>query len=184
MHLLNARIAHASPVITFLRYDDEHHRIAILQTSDVLPKPANQLHAGMDHIAFTYSNLTELAKTYKALKSPPGTKGANGQPIPAIEPIWCVNHGPTTSMYFRDPDMNKIELQVDNFDTAEGADEFMSGEHFGINPIGTDFDPEVWSNEILNKVNGHQNGGLSAAEEHKMKVRTEIGERQFVPDGF
>jgi catechol-2,3-dioxygenase len=34
------------------------------------------------------------------------------------------NHGLTTSLYYRDPDGNKVELQVDNM-TMEQADEFM-----------------------------------------------------------
>ena len=34
-----------------------------------------------------------------------------------IEPYWCINHGPTTSLYYKDPDGNQIELQVDNFPT-------------------------------------------------------------------
>ena len=33
-----------------------------------------------------------------------------------IVPWWCINHGPTTSMYYRDPDNNQIELQVDIFE--------------------------------------------------------------------
>lgn len=36
------------------------------------------------------------------------------------------NHGPTTSLYYRDPDGNQIETQVDNFETAEEATAFMN----------------------------------------------------------
>ena len=184
MHVLNARIAHASPIITFLRYDDEHHRIAILQTPDVAPKPQDTNHAGMDHIAFTYSSLTELARTYEALKNPAAARDAEGRAVPQLRPIWCVNHGPTTSLYYRDPDSNKIELQVDNFDTTEGADTFMSGNHFAENPIGTDFDPEEWSHRILAKSDAHGNEGLTADEVRSIKARVEIGERPMPPVGF
>jgi len=45
-------------------------------------------------------------------------------------------------MYYSDPDGNKIEIQVDNFDTPEAANEFMTSKYFAENPIGTDFDPE------------------------------------------
>lgn len=45
----------------------------------------------------------------------------------------CVNHGPTTSIYYRDPDGNDIETQVDNFDTTAEADEFFASEAFAIN---------------------------------------------------
>ena len=184
MHLLNARIAHASPVITFLRYDDEHHRIAILQTPDVTAKPRDMKHAGMDHVAFTYSSLTSLARTYQALKTPSAATDTNGRTIPPLRPIWCVNHGPTTSLYYRDPDWNKIELQVDNFDAIEAADAFMSGNLFAENPIGTDFDPEEWSQRILAKAGPHGKEGLTAEEARIIKARVEIGERPAVPAGF
>lgn len=94
MRLLNATIVHTSPVITFLRYDEEHHRIAILQTPDTQPKPDGLIHTGLDHLAFTYTTLTELAQTYSALKEP----GEDEVAAPALRPVWCVNHGPTTSM--------------------------------------------------------------------------------------
>ncbi|ORX96466.1 Glyoxalase/Bleomycin resistance protein/Dihydroxybiphenyl dioxygenase [Clohesyomyces aquaticus] len=103
--LLNADIVHATPVLTFLRYDEEHHRIAIVQTPDTVDKPKEPQYSGLDHLAFTYPTLTALAQQYAHLKSLP-------QPI---LPIWSVNHGPTTSLYYRDPDGNKIEMQVDKF---------------------------------------------------------------------
>lgn len=56
--------------------------------------------------------------------------------------MWCVNHGPTTSFYYKDPDGNKIEAQVDNFDTVEEAAAFFYTPEFAENPIGVDFDPE------------------------------------------
>ena len=36
-----------------------------------------------------------------------------------IEPFWCINHGPTISMYFKDPDANRVELQVEHVVEAE-----------------------------------------------------------------
>lgn len=184
MHVLNAKIAHASPVITFLRYDDEHHRVAILQTPDVVPKPQDMQHAGVDHVAFAYSSLTALARTYKALKDPATLKDLKGRTISPLRPIWSVNHGPTTSLYYRDPDSNKIELQVDNFDSAESADAFMSGSAFEENPIGTDFDPEEWSRRILAKADVQGNEGLTAEEVRSIKARVDIGARPVVPAGF
>ena len=60
-----------------------------------------------------------------------------------IEPYWCINHGPTTSMYYKDPDGSRIELQVDNFPTAEETNRWMRSGEFAANPIGVVFDPEV-----------------------------------------
>lgn len=51
------------------------------------------------------------------------------------------NHGPTTSMYYRDPDGNQIETQVDNMGNDE-CTAMMASAEFEKNPIGVDFDPE------------------------------------------
>ena len=59
-----------------------------------------------------------------------------------IEPFWCINHGPTTSMYYKDPDGNKVELQVDNFPSTEETNRWMRSGEFAANPIGVVFDPD------------------------------------------
>lgn len=179
LRLLNATIVHTSSVLTFLRYDEEHHRIAVIQTPDVVPKPKDILRAGLEHLAFTYNTLPELAQVYNSLKTADESAAFPG----TVLPICCVNHGPTTSMYYRDPDGNKIELQVDNFDTKEAADAFMTSALFEENPIGTDFDPEEWAKEVLSKA-GEDGDGLAAEEDQKMKKRREIGARMEVPAGF
>jgi hypothetical protein len=59
-----------------------------------------------------------------------------------IQPTVTINHGPTTSMYYADPDGNNIELQIDNFDTLEEAQEFLESDAFTENPVGILFDPD------------------------------------------
>lgn len=125
-----------APVVAFLSYDDEHHRIALLNTAH-LPEP-DQERRGVDHIAFTYADLADLLHTWERLK------------VDGIEPFWCINHGPTTSMYYRDPDGNEIELQVDNFTTMDECRGWFSSEAFAANPIGVDFDPSM----LLEKLRG------------------------------
>ena len=127
--VFHMRTSFEAPVIAFLTYDEEHHRIAFLNTAH-LPAP-DQMRTGVDHIAFTYESLGDLLSTWKRLK-------AEG-----ITPFWCINHGPTTSMYFRDPDGNELELQADNFLTMEEATAWFSSTAFAENPIGQDFDPEL-----------------------------------------
>jgi hypothetical protein len=41
-----------------------------------------------------------------------------------IVPVRTINHGPTVSMYYKDPDGNQVELQVDAFDKAGAASYF------------------------------------------------------------
>jgi catechol-2,3-dioxygenase len=126
--VLGAEVVHSDGVLAFLTYDDEHHRIAIAGIPGLDDPPA--MAAGTDHVAFSYADLGDLLYTYARLKRA------------GIEPYWCINHGPTTSMYYKDPDENRIELQVDNFPTAEEANRWIRSGDFAANPIGVVFDPE------------------------------------------
>lgn len=126
--VLNAGIAFENDEIAFLAYDDEHHRIAFVNIPGLAPQPAGQV--GMHHLAFTYPSLDDLLGNYEKLRDQ------------GITPLWCVNHGPTTSMYYGDPEENQIELQVDNYATVEEAGEFFFTDAFATNTIGVDFDPE------------------------------------------
>jgi catechol-2,3-dioxygenase len=123
-----AEIAHADAMLAFLTYDDEHHRFAIANIPGLDEQPA--FAAGTDHIAFTYADLGDLLYTYARLARA------------GIVPFWCVNHGPTTSLYYKDPDGNRVELQVDNFATADECNRWMRSGEFAANPIGVVFDPE------------------------------------------
>ena len=126
--VLGAEVVHADGVLAFLTYDDEHHRIAIAAIPGLPDQPA--MAAGTDHIAFTHADLGDLLATYERLV-------AEG-----IEPYWCINHGLTTSMYYKDPDDNRIELQVDNFPSAEETIRWIRSGTFARNPIGVVFDPK------------------------------------------
>jgi catechol 2,3-dioxygenase-like lactoylglutathione lyase family enzyme len=127
--VLQARVAFRNEFIAFLTYDDEHHRVAIINAPG--SPGADPAAAGVHHIAFTYASLGELLSTYRRLR-------ARG-----IEPVRCINHGPTTSMYYQDPDGLRVELQVDNFATADEAHAYLEGPDFAANPIGVIFDPEA-----------------------------------------
>ncbi|KAF2962664.1 hypothetical protein GQX73_g10908 [Xylaria multiplex] len=147
--------AHASwegEKMAFLTYDDEHHRIALIGIPGLAAKV--QKSAGLDHLAFSYETLAELMTAYEQRKAV------------GILPIWSTNHGPTTSMYYEDPDGNHVETQVDNFDTVEEANAFMTSPEFAENPIGVDFDPE----ELIEKL---ENG----VPEAEIKKRSNIGPR-------
>ena len=126
--VLEAETTFSDKNASFLTYDEEHHRIAILHMPALFTRPG--FLACVEHIAFTYAGLGDLIHTYKRLQKL------------GIEPEWCINHGGTTSMYFADPDGNFVELQVDNFDDPDELNAFLYGPLFSTNPIGIDFDPE------------------------------------------
>lgn len=125
---LGARVAFCNGELGFLRYDDEHHRIAIVGLPNTTDK--QPMSCGIWHVAFTFRTLGELLEAYSQRK-------AHG-----ILPSWCVNHGPTTSMYYFDPDGNQIETQIDNHDAPEDSDKYMQSHSYEENPIGVEFDPE------------------------------------------
>ncbi|GAP88703.1 putative glyoxalase bleomycin resistance protein dioxygenase protein [Rosellinia necatrix] len=125
---LGARASWEDERMAFLTYDEEHHRIALLGVPGLPGKV--QASAGLDHVAFTYGTLADLLAAYRQRKAL------------GILPVWSVNHGPTTSLYYQDPDGNRVETQVDNFDTADEAAAYMAGPEFARNPFGADVDPD------------------------------------------
>lgn len=151
---LGAKATYENEFLSFLTYDDEHHRIAIGAIPGTGPKATNA--AGLEHIAFSFDTLEDLALAYKQRKA----KG--------ILPIWSVNHGPTTSIYYQDPDGNQLETQVDNFDTIEEANEMMGSKAFADNPVGVDFDPE----ELVRKLE-------RGVDQRELKKRANIGPRSI-----
>ena len=127
--VLQATVTVEDPMLSFLSYDDEHHRIAFIGMPDLPPRAAGP-QVGLHHIAFTYRSLDDLLRTYERLKRL------------GIEPYWPIHHGVTISMYYRDPDGNSAELQVDAFPSMEEAKAYMRSDSFRNNPIGVLYDPE------------------------------------------
>ncbi|GHO58650.1 bifunctional 3-(3-hydroxy-phenyl)propionate/3-hydroxycinnamic acid hydroxylase [Ktedonobacter robiniae] len=112
-------------------YDTANHRLALMHVPTITERvPAS---AGMHHMAFEYDSLDDLMRTYLRLKKI------------GILPAGVLDHGMTTSFYYRDPDGNYIELQVDNFglDPAMSTT-FMHTPAFLDNPIGVPINPESY----------------------------------------
>jgi len=126
--VLGMEMVHDAGKIAFMSFDEEHHRIALAETPvESEPSPGAP---GLDHVAYAFDTLGDLLSTYKRLK-------AQG-----VEPFWPINHGPSTSLYYKDPDGNGVELFVDNFASEAELKGWMKTETFEANPIGVRFDPE------------------------------------------
>ncbi|HZE67393.1 MAG TPA: VOC family protein [Sporichthyaceae bacterium] len=132
--LLDAHTVFEGFGLSFITYDEEHHRIAFIQPPIPLDSKT-PVTAAMHHTAFTFPDLDSLLERYAALKEQ------------GICPAVPIQHGVTTSLYYRDPDGNFVEMQIDNFDTAAAATAYMEGPEYGANPVGVGFLPDLMIEE-------------------------------------
>jgi len=116
---------------------------------------------GVDHVAYTFASLRDLAENYAQLKEL------------GIRPYWCLHHGITVSMYYGDPDGNQMEFQVDSFATVEAANEYMRGKSYELNPLGVEFDPD----ELVAKLRA----GASESEFLNRKVDLPVAAVRMAP---
>jgi catechol 2,3-dioxygenase-like lactoylglutathione lyase family enzyme len=133
--VFGAWVVHDGRQVAFLSWDAESHRLALAK----LPRfvryafPLSRIRRkayGIDHVAFTYHSLERLLRNYERLKHA------------GIRPVWAINHGPTTSLYYEDPEGNRLEFQTENFATGEATAQFFSSRDFAANPIGVNIDPD------------------------------------------
>ena len=77
------------------RNPDEHHQLVLNPRESFKP-----VESPVDHISFRIDSLVNLRVFYKALLSSSTT-------------LQTVSHGTTWSIYFRDPERNRLELFTD-----------------------------------------------------------------------
>ncbi len=110
--------------------DDANHRVAFLSVPGLEDDPDKTSHNGMHHSAFEYASFGDLMSSFERLRKE------------GILPAFCLDHGLTISLYYKDPEGNFVELQSDNFGDWGRSSEFMrTSQDFQSNPIGTFFDP-------------------------------------------
>jgi catechol 2,3-dioxygenase-like lactoylglutathione lyase family enzyme len=116
-------------VFVVASYDEESHRIALTAGAPA-PGPDGRQVTTLKHMAFGYDSLGKMLDQYKHMKAAGYT------------PDRMINHGPTLSMYFDDPDGNGIEFFTECFPTLQECKDFMKSEAFFNNMIGYPIDPE------------------------------------------
>jgi catechol-2,3-dioxygenase len=114
----------------WLTNDAANHRIALLAFPGFVEDPDKDTRTGMHHSAFEYERFEDLNASYLRLHE----RG--------IEPDICIDHGMTLSYYYKDPDGNHVELQIDAFGDWAASREWMrTSPEFHANPIGVFVDP-------------------------------------------
>jgi len=128
--VLDGHTVYQDDALCFITYDEEHHRVALL-TPPARLEAKTPVTAAAHHVAYTFAGLDDLLARYEQLKEQ------------GIRPAVCIAHGVTTSMYYRDPDTNFVELQIDNFAEPDQATAYMHGPEYGGDSVGPAFDPEA-----------------------------------------
>src|SRR5216117_1121031 len=88
-----------------LSFGEQHHELALFQLATGEAPDAAQ--PGLHHTAWQLGSFEELQAAYREL-------GALGIPVES-----AIEHNVTRSIYFHDPDGNRVELYCDNF--ADGG---------------------------------------------------------------
>jgi len=128
---IGTEVVFQNEVAAWLSNDGANHRIALLAFPGYEDDPDKERRTGIHHTAYEFASFDDLITTYARLKGE------------GITPVACLDHGMTTSMYYRDPDGNRVELQTDNFGDWEQSRAFMlTAPEFEANPIGVFFNPD------------------------------------------
>src|SRR6516225_9492299 len=83
--------------------DQANHRFAFLSVPRLEDDPDKVKHNAMHHCAFEYESFSDLMSSYARMRDE------------GIVPAFSLDHGITTSLYYKDPEGNFVELQSDNF---------------------------------------------------------------------
>ena len=116
IRLFGCEPLYKSEELTFLAFDEEHHRVAIANTSVVfenlgfIPKTIMRIKnwmnktlpsiVGLDHISYKLNPIDKWFDFYHKAKE----RG--------LKPFWTINHGWITGMYYKDPDGNLSLIHI------------------------------------------------------------------------
>lgn len=115
----------------FLDRSQAHGQVlALFELPELAEGPSRD--PGLNHLQFRHAGVPALIERVELLL-------AHG-----IEPHRASNHGPITSFYFTDPDLNVVELCSNNFDSAEKMQAFIASDAFRNNPSGIELDARAF----------------------------------------
>jgi catechol 2,3-dioxygenase-like lactoylglutathione lyase family enzyme len=95
------------------------------------PVPAMRPAAirGLHHMQLRNASLSDLGERYRRLRDL------------GLLPYRAMDHGPSTSLYYRDPDHNAVEIAASNFGTLEELQACLASDAFRRKPAGKVIDP-------------------------------------------
>lgn len=154
--VVGAEVTFRDETGAWLTNDAANHRIALLAFPGFADDPDKDSRTGLHHSAFEYDDFESLNTSYLRLRAL------------GIEPALCLDHGMTLSYYYRDPDGNHVELQVDAFGDWSASKAWMNtSPDFHANPIGVVVDPA--------RIAALAGTGVQFAEIHRTAMAGELG---------
>lgn len=90
----------------------------------------NENSPGLHHMQFHAGTMDALINRFEALDAQ------------SIRPVRTMNHGPSMSFYYADPDGNTVELTANNFADLNEYRSFLKSDRFRENPSGFVIDPD------------------------------------------
>ena len=128
--VIGAQVQFRDQAAAWMTNDEANHRIGFLAVPGLSDDAEKVRHNGMHHCAFEYGSFADLMSSFDRLRAA------------GVLPAFCLDHGLTISLYYKDPEGNFVELQSDNFSDWKLSSEWMrTSADFAANPIGTFFDP-------------------------------------------
>ena len=128
--VVGAQVQFKDQMAAWMKNDAANHRLGFLAIPGLSNDAEKLQHNGMHHCAFEYDSFADLMSSFDRLRKA------------GVEPAFCLDHGLTISLYYKDPEGNFVELQSDNFSDWKLSSEWMrTSPDFAANPIGTFFDP-------------------------------------------
>jgi catechol-2,3-dioxygenase len=135
--VIGAQVQFRDQAAAWMTNDEANHRIGFLAVPGLSDDAEKVRHNGMHHCAFEYGSFADLMSSFDRLRAA------------GVLPAFCLDHGLTISLYYKDPEGNFVELQSDNFSDWKLSSEWMrTSADFAANPIGTFFDPEALQRTI------------------------------------
>ncbi|HWI22485.1 MAG TPA: VOC family protein [Baekduia sp.] len=147
------QISYGDERAVWVTNDLASHRLAFVAGDFMDADPDAVRRPGLHHVGFEYATLDELLETWERLAALD------------ILPHRTVNHGPSTSFYYVDPDGNSVELQVDNHHDWRESRKVFYTDRFQIDPFGPGVDPA--------KLLEARRAGVSADEVHRRSYEGE-----------
>ena len=113
--------------LAFISNDETHHRIVLFETPGLVDDPDRNRHPRLQHVAFACNTLDDLLGAYVRLKNL------------GVAPAWAADRGVAISVYYLDPDQNRVELTANNY-----SDEWTATEHMRVSSgfAAAPFDPD------------------------------------------